>query len=189
MTNKPLEDAQKANAAEDHEKAVILLSQAIQLEPNNAELYEHRGVAYFKLKDYKNSLADLTKAVNLEPEHGYRYACRAYVKGKSGDPEGAVRDYEKAVEIDPEDAISYNNLGMAQEQLGYARKAMENQKRADELAKKQGLEVPEHPKEEPASDEAPEDDRSHLGVMLDVFRNRRTRGEFLKFIKRGFRNE
>lgn len=182
MPSKPEADARKASDNEQYDRAIILLSQAIELEPDNVYLFEQRGIAYFKNKQGQQAINDFNKAVELEPGYGYRYASRAYIKSKIGDAEGAVADYEKAVELDPEDAISYNNLGMAQEQLGYQQKAKRNLERADELSKIRNLQQPE-------SGDKPNQNTDRWGVVIDVFRNRETRNEFLKFIRKGFKHD
>ncbi len=97
-----------------------------------ADFYAERGVCKFHLR-FKSSLDDLNRAVELDPENGYRYACRAYVKDKIGDIEGAIEDYSKSYDLDPENEITLNNLGLAEEKLGYTKKARDRFLKADKL--------------------------------------------------------
>jgi Flp pilus assembly protein TadD len=38
-------------------------NQAIQINPNDAEAYNNRGVIYYNLKDYAKALADYNQAI------------------------------------------------------------------------------------------------------------------------------
>ncbi|CAJ1952958.1 unnamed protein product [Sphenostylis stenocarpa] len=63
-----LEAKAKEAFVEDHfELAADLLSQAIQLEPNKAELYADRAQANIKLNHFTEAVADANKAIELNP--------------------------------------------------------------------------------------------------------------------------
>jgi tetratricopeptide (TPR) repeat protein len=100
--------------------------------PENADYYNERGVCKFNLR-FKHAIQDFNKAVDLEPSNAYFYSCRAYIRDKIGDTEGSVEDYTKALELDPEDAITLNNLGLAEQKLGYTARARERFKDSDDL--------------------------------------------------------
>ena len=117
----------------DHAEAIELLTIAIDEDANNADYYSERAVCYIHTGQLDLSMFDMNRAVEIEPDYSYRYSCRAYLKGKMGDARGAVADYQRAVELDPEDAIAYNNLGLAQENLGYWEKARENFRKSNQL--------------------------------------------------------
>ena len=57
-------------------------SDAIELNPNDAEAYNNRGVAYSNKGDYDRAIADYTKAIELNPDYVEAYSNRggAYVK-------------------------------------------------------------------------------------------------------------
>jgi tetratricopeptide (TPR) repeat protein len=100
--------------------------------PDAAEYYVERGVCKFNLR-FKHAIQDFDQAIAMEDDNAYFYSCRAYIRDKIGDSEGAIADYTKALELDPEDAIILNNLGLAEQKLGYTARAREKFKNSDDL--------------------------------------------------------
>ncbi len=100
--------------------------------PDAAEYFVERGVCKFNLR-FKHAIQDFDVAIEMEPTNAYFYSCRAYIKDKTGDTEGSVEDYTRALELDPEDAIVLNNLGLAEQKLGFTAKARERFKYSDDL--------------------------------------------------------
>ncbi|TVQ44865.1 MAG: tetratricopeptide repeat protein, partial [Gloeocapsa sp. DLM2.Bin57] len=49
--------------------AVVDYSKGIQLNPNYADTYNNRGVAYYNLRDYQKAIADYEQAIRLNPNH------------------------------------------------------------------------------------------------------------------------
>lgn len=118
-------------------EAIETYSKALEISPDNADIYSDRGVAHLHNMDKSNCFADLNKAKELQPEYSYRYASLAFAKNNFGDLAGAILDYEKAVELDPDDAVAQNNLGLLLEQQGYKKSAEERFARADKLSEQE----------------------------------------------------
>ncbi|MFT5780431.1 MAG: tetratricopeptide (TPR) repeat protein [Crocinitomicaceae bacterium] len=135
FANKTHEEAHALLTEGKIEDALLAYTKALEQNPEHADIYSDRGVAYLHLKDEKRCFEDLNKALELQPDYSYRYAARAFAKNNFGDLNGAIKDYEKAVELDPDDAIGHNNLGLLLEQRGYKKEAEERFKRADNLSK------------------------------------------------------
>lgn len=114
--------------------AVEMFSKVLNTNTLHTEAWYHRGLTYFKMKQYKEALDDFDQAALLQPQNPFRYASRAYVRSQIGDAHGAVEDYQKALDLDPEDAITLNNLGLLEEQLGYKQSAQARFQKADALA-------------------------------------------------------
>ena len=127
---KGLDHASKNNYA----KAIVAYTRAIELDPDEAEFYSDRAVAFFHTDQAQHSLTDMNKARELEPNKGYRYSSRAFIKDHLGDLDGAIEDYKMAVHIDPEDAIAQNNLGLLEEKKGYVQSSKKRFVTADQLA-------------------------------------------------------
>jgi tetratricopeptide (TPR) repeat protein len=115
------------------EKAMDIWTLLIAKYPDAAEYYVERGVCKFNLR-FKYAIQDFDQAIEMEPDNAYYYSCRAYIRDKTGNTEGSVDDYTKALELDPEDAIILNNLGLAEQKLGFTAKARERFKYSDDLA-------------------------------------------------------
>ncbi len=116
------------------DEALNDLNKAIESYDEYANAYTQRGVVYFHLGELELALKDMDKAVDLEKDNPYRYSSRAYIKGQMKDTESAIEDYKIAIKLDPEDAVAHNNLGLLEEQLGYASKSKKRFEEADRLS-------------------------------------------------------
>lgn len=178
-------------------KAIKLLSDALEVYPNNATIFCERGVAHFHAKHNLKALADMNKAVELEPNNSYRYSSRAYIKGVYRMTQEAIADYEKCIALDPEDSIAHNNLGLLQEQLGWQKQAEDNFDKADTLEgvlkdRKTDIPEPELTKQTEAIvenniEEAEEIESSKIKIAKAVFTQKSVFKEFIGFIKNGFK--
>jgi len=180
------------------EEALDLFTKAIEVEPDNAAIFGERAICYLNLDKINMALFDMDTAIKLQPNYGYRYAARAFVRSNIKDFTGAIKDYEKAIELDPEDDISRNNIGLAQEQLGYHAKAKKNFEVADGLTKTNqkfsSLPKPGEVKvgtvssvnTDSSGGDTPEY-QSVFDVIKKMFSNKKMFKEFVDFIKNGFK--
>ena len=182
----------------DFDAAIELLTLSVELDSANVEFYAERAVCYLHKNQHELSMFDMNRAIDLEPHYGYRYSCRAYLKGKMGDARGAVEDYEIAVDLDPEDHIALNNLGMAQENLGYWEKAQKNFKKSNELigydpenrVVQGDVAVSKDSVPVPQSTQIPVENhtkQTKSQVARDVFTKKSAFRDFVRFIRNGFR--
>jgi tetratricopeptide (TPR) repeat protein len=175
----------------EHQKAIELFTIVLKTDPKNADALSQRAVCYLNLEKYDLSMFDMNQAIEFDPDYSYRYSCRAYLKARMRDHIGAVEDYQKAVELDPEDHVAYNNLGLAQEQLGYAQASKRSFNKSDELnGIKPKNEIPKSFLNEGKLDSnyiKPEKTPSKGEVLKDVLTKKSTFKEFLSFIKNGFK--
>ena len=91
----------------DIEGALKNFNDAIQSQPNNANLYNER--AYFrqnKLGDKAGAIADYTKAIKMNPDNYLFYFCRSQTYLEMGDRQKAIDDYNIAMDIAPEDMMN-----------------------------------------------------------------------------------
>ena len=183
----------------DFAAAIELFTAAINENPEDVESYSERAVCYIHLEKLDLSLFDMNKSVELDPNYSYRYSCRAYLKGKMKDMQGAVDDYQRAVELDPQDIVAHNNLGIAQENLGYYKKAQKSFDKSNELLgydpenreivgdvamdKEEAAKV----KEEEQKDAKKVEQKKRRRVIMDVFSKKGEFRGFMKFIGNGFK--
>ncbi|MCE2413648.1 tetratricopeptide repeat protein [Candidatus Poribacteria bacterium] len=93
--------------------AIGAYSNAINLNPLNARVYNNRGIIYGRKGDLDNAIADFSKAVQLKPDYATPYYGRGIVYTKKGDFDNAIRDYTEAIEHKTDFAEAYNNRGNA----------------------------------------------------------------------------
>lgn len=106
--------------------AIADYSAALRLaqSPDDALIYDNRGVARLYLLDYYPALADFSQAVTLDPTYFYALANRAYVYALLEKPSWALEDARRALELCPELAPAYDVMGQAYAQLGQLEEAL-----------------------------------------------------------------
>jgi serine/threonine protein kinase/regulator of sirC expression with transglutaminase-like and TPR domain len=114
-------------------RAVALSSRDIQLDPNNADAYYHRGAARFRLADRPGAIEDVTKAIELDPEYVEAYIARCQAQGQMREHQKAVEDCTKATEINPNNYTAYVSLCNNLSNLGQHDAAIEACTRALQL--------------------------------------------------------
>ena len=121
-----------------HFDIINQLTQKINADANNADLYFSRSLEFTLVQDYKSALDDLNKVLLLRPDFMLAYFCRANVRNKSlefnkiqefnsnpsvdnskkktasdkqsvFETEMILRDYEKAIELNPDFDFAYFN--------------------------------------------------------------------------------
>lgn len=82
------------------EAAIVDLSKAIEMEPNDAKAIEMRGVSKFSLKDYRGAIQDYSKVITMKPSFvDQAYCNRGVAKFFLNDKEGGCLDLSKAGEL------------------------------------------------------------------------------------------
>ena len=124
--------AYSAMATLSIDEQVQLYSEAIKLDPENAEAYFQRGTCYHKMKEYDLALHDYSQSIELNPKNVLSYLNRGIVNVRKGEFDRAMSDYLHAIDVDPKQAIAYNSLAdllritnKLDEAERYARKAIE----------------------------------------------------------------
>ncbi|MHC4202919.1 MAG: tetratricopeptide repeat protein [Planctomycetota bacterium] len=111
----------------DHDRAIADLTKAIEIKPDHAKAYYHRGLAYANNYEYHRAIADYTKAIELEPDYAEAYYSRGRAYSSEGKAELAMRDLERAIAEHPHGTVGRD-----------ARTSLEVIKRTEKWRKKQG---------------------------------------------------
>ena len=82
-----------------YKRAIASYDKAIKLDPNYANAYNNRGLAYYHEKDYKKAMADFNKAIELNPDFARAYNNRAYVYYQLKDVNKAKEDVQRAQDL------------------------------------------------------------------------------------------
>ena len=80
----------------DYDQAIADYTEAIRLNPEYAEAYCNRGVAYWEKGNDDKAIADFTEAIRLNPEYARAYQNRGVAYGKKGENSKAKSDYDQA---------------------------------------------------------------------------------------------
>jgi tetratricopeptide (TPR) repeat protein len=76
-------------------------SEAIKLDPKNAEAYNNRANAYSLLGKYEEAVKDYDEAIKLDAKSAKIYANRAVIRARQGKKDEAQKDFKRALELDP----------------------------------------------------------------------------------------
>jgi len=83
---------------------VRIISQRINKDPKNADLYYKRANTFFFENKFKEALADIEIAIELNPEVAFYHFKQGeyYMSGDTADAKSAEKAYLKAINLDPE---------------------------------------------------------------------------------------
>ncbi len=92
-------------------------TQAIKLNPNDAEAYFQRGFLRTKAKNYQSAEADFTQVIKLTPTAADAYSNRGLIRKELKNYKGAEADFTQAIELFPDEANVYINRGLLRLEL------------------------------------------------------------------------
>jgi tetratricopeptide (TPR) repeat protein len=85
--------------SESYDQAIYEYTKAIELNPNSAEAYNKRGVAYGKKGQYDQAISDFTKALEINPKDAEAYNNRGIAYYFKREYEKSWEDIKKAQEF------------------------------------------------------------------------------------------
>ena len=104
-----------------NDDAIVNFTKAIDLNPNDADTYYKRGLAYGSKGDYDDAIVDYTKAIQFNANDAQAYNNRGVVYRVKGEVGLAIEDFNKAVTLSPNDAANntpsaaWSHLGVREE--------------------------------------------------------------------------
>ncbi len=99
--NAELNRGAEAIDARDFEKAHAHFNKAIHINPDFAEAYNQRAIAYYLQEDFRRSADDCRRTVRRMPCHFGAWAGMGHCHAHLGRIDEAVEAYEKALSINP----------------------------------------------------------------------------------------
>lgn len=98
-------------------RTIADLTDAIRLDPTNANSYANRGHAYTLKGEYDRAIADLSRALQMRPA-ATDYHNRGSAWLNSGDVDCALADYTEAIRLNPADAMIFIDRARAWHEKG-----------------------------------------------------------------------
>ena len=96
----------------DIKSALSYYNKAVLLNPDNAAIYNNRGVAYRSQEEYEKAIEDYNQALFLNPDDAIAYNNLGTVNYAQGDYEQAITNYNQAISLNPNYAEPYHNRGL-----------------------------------------------------------------------------
>ena len=97
----------------DLTRAQKLLSEAVKLDPKDADAYYSLGFADSFLRNYDEAVMDLEAVVRLKPDYWKAFYALGNLYMNIALPEKAIGPYKEMVKLQPDDARGYLGLGNA----------------------------------------------------------------------------
>lgn len=118
-------------------KALDDLNYAIELAPDNSQVYQRRATVLMEQGKPAEAVTDLVRAITLQPNDLDLYLDRAQAYVKSSNTPNALQDVDKAIEIDPTSYKPYILKGkIYSEQLNDYNSALEAYNKSIDLCPK-----------------------------------------------------
>ncbi|MDD5194210.1 MAG: tetratricopeptide repeat protein [Candidatus Omnitrophica bacterium] len=115
------------------DQAIVYCNKAIELNPNIAQAYYNRGLAYDNKNNFNQAMLDYGKAIQINPNDVDAQINRGIIYGKEGNLDQAILCFNKAIETNPNYAKAYYNRGFAYHHKDNLSQAMSDYSKAIEL--------------------------------------------------------
>lgn len=115
------------------EAGIKLIDDALESNPESADLWHVSGLASIRVRDLESARASFEKALEIEPGRVETYNQLARIYAASGQLDKALEQYVRASKERPGDASIRHFLGVLYEMTGNANKAGEEYERALQL--------------------------------------------------------
>lgn len=89
------------------------IDKAIELDPNNADLYNIRGNTYLLSREYIKAIQDFKSAIRINPNYAEPYNGLGIAYRNMNDFAEAIKNYTIAIRLYPGYFEAYNNRGAA----------------------------------------------------------------------------
>lgn len=96
-----LEDGKNLLKNESYQQAVECFTTIIETNPNFAEGYNQRAIAYFMLEEWSQAIRDCKRTILLNPNHFGAFAGMGHVYVRLGKIDEALEAYKQALVINP----------------------------------------------------------------------------------------
>jgi predicted O-linked N-acetylglucosamine transferase (SPINDLY family) len=101
----------------DHQGAVDLIAQAIEINSNDSSYHSNQGLALQELKQLDAAIVSYDKAIFLKPNFAEAFYNRGIALQELKQLDAAVASYDKAIELKSDYAKAYYNRGLALQAL------------------------------------------------------------------------
>jgi hypothetical protein len=86
---------------------------AARIDPQNAAIFNNRGIAHAKNGQLDRAIADFDEAIRLNPKDASAYENRGNAYDAKGQHNRAIADFDEAIRLDPRYAPTFYNRGLA----------------------------------------------------------------------------
>ena len=114
---------------DDYALSDSCLTRAIELLPNDYELFIARAQARHALGKFGLAVADYDRTIELQPEHFVAHYNRGLLRSFVGDLNRAIEDFDFVISIEPDNTLAIYNRAQLRQQTGDFKGAIEDYSR------------------------------------------------------------
>jgi tetratricopeptide (TPR) repeat protein len=118
----------------DKQGAFSDVEQILRIRPDQALVWNLRGLCHDDLGNRQQAIADFSTALQLDANQMDAHCNRGYLRSEQGDLIGAIADFTNALTIQPNCAMIYFFRGLAAQKLGEIKSAFRDYAAAIQLA-------------------------------------------------------
>jgi tetratricopeptide (TPR) repeat protein len=96
------DQAVAAESSGNLEAAIEFYSKSAELDPQNAAVFNNRGIIYAKQRIFQQAIQDFNRAAALNPEDAGTFSNRGMAFQEMGKTDQALEDFNAALEVDGE---------------------------------------------------------------------------------------
>jgi tetratricopeptide (TPR) repeat protein len=119
--------------SENYQEAIMVLNEAIKIEPDLKLVNHALGSALFMIEDYQGALSAFNREIEVNPKYPDAYCDKGYALNELGNYQEAFKAASLAVKLDPAYADPYNAIAVSLNQLDRYDEAMQSVLRAIEI--------------------------------------------------------
>ena len=167
-------------------EALADMNKAVELQPDYGYRYSARGYVRDRMGDTEGAVADYQKAVELDPDDAIAQNNLGMLEEKLGYKQAAEKRFKEADRLAEEQGLYNSANGQGSAESGNAAESAIGVKKVD--GEESNLPpLPEIKPLNPRTEEEPAQNRT--SVMLDVFRRKEAFKDFMRFLRKGLRND
>jgi tetratricopeptide (TPR) repeat protein len=119
--------------SENYQEAIMVLNEAIKIQPDLKLVNHALGSALFMIEDYQGALSAFNREIEVNPKYPDAYCDKGYALNELGNYQEAFKAASLAVKLDPIYADPYNVIAVSLNQLDRYDEAMQSVLRAIEI--------------------------------------------------------
>jgi len=104
-------------------ESIVLLTRAIDADPNHTLATVSRGAAYLKLDMLDQARDDFDRTINIDSDYARAYHMRGLVSEKRGDDHTALADFDRAIALNPDYGAAYYSRAALHAKMANTEKA------------------------------------------------------------------
>jgi tetratricopeptide (TPR) repeat protein len=120
----------------DFKGAVDDYTEAIRLDPKDAENFINRGLAKDKMNDLNGAISDFNAAIKLDEKNEKAWVCHGTILSKQRKWQNAIDDFNVAISLNPKYGLAFYNRSMAYQSIGNNKEACSDLNSAEKFGAK-----------------------------------------------------